>query len=73
MKLRFGKKCKKLFHLRVNVTLMKTFLKSYISNTVKLSLGFTTKHQNIGVYGELGCFPLYIDILKSCRRYKHIS
>ena len=32
-------------------------------------LGVNNKTSNIGIYGELGRYPMYIDIIKQCKRY----
>ena len=32
-------------------------------------LGVNNKTSNVGIYGELGRYPMYIDIVQQCRRY----
>jgi hypothetical protein len=34
-------------------------------------LGVNKKNSNVGIYGELGRYPLYVDIVKQCQRYIH--
>ena len=32
-------------------------------------LGVNNKTSNVGIYGELGIYPMYIYIVQQCRRY----
>ena len=65
----FWKKMQKTFPLESKCNSHENFFEKLHIKYCKTILGVHNKTSNIGVYGELGCFPLYIDILKSCRRY----
>ena len=44
------------------------FLRNYISNSAYI-LGVSNKTSNVGIYGELGKYPMSLDIVQKGRRY----